>query len=79
MPLLGTSLTADGGLCLLNVEPDAIRGLLPDVPLFGMFCHGELGPTNAIGFTPQGASDTPCRTHSMTTIAAIYASKRSTS
>jgi hypothetical protein len=57
-----------------NVEPDAIGELLPEVPIFGMFCHGELGPGGCQGFDPDGRQAlSACRQHSMTSIVAVHA------
>jgi hypothetical protein len=57
-----------------NVEPDAVGELLPEVPIFGMFCHGELGPGGCQGFDPDGKQAlSACRQHSMTSIVAIHA------
>lgn len=56
-----------------NVEPDAISELLPGVPIYGMFCHGELGPRECMGFDPQTRPQQSCTQHSMTSIVAIHA------
>jgi hypothetical protein len=55
-----------------DVEPDAVNRLAPGVPVFGMFCHGELGPCGCLGFSP-GAGPEVCSQHSMTTIVAVHA------
>lgn len=52
-----------------DVEPDALSRRLPGVPIFGMFCHGELGPSRCAGFDPAGAR---CTQHSMTSILALH-------
>jgi hypothetical protein len=62
-----------------NVEPDAISALLPGVRLFGMFCHGELGPSAATGFGMAEARNVPHRMHSMTSIVAVHAATTSSS
>ena len=58
-----------------NVEPDAVSELLPDVPIFGMFCHGELGPRKCMGFEPAQKPQQFCTQHSMTTVVAVHTSK----
>ncbi len=45
-----------------DVEPETVARVLPGVPIFGMFCHGELGPAPGAG---------GCRQHSMVTVAAL--------
>jgi hypothetical protein len=55
-----------------NVEPDAVSELLPGVPIYGMFCHGELGPRECMGFDPQASPQQSCTQHSMTSIVAIH-------
>lgn len=57
----------------IDVEPDAVSALLPGVPIYGMFCHGELGPDSCLGFDPDTADGSGCRQHSMTTIIAVHA------
>lgn len=56
-----------------HVEPDAVSGLLPGVPVYGMFCHGELGPRQCLGFGASGDPRRLCATHSMTTIVVMHA------
>ncbi|CAK9044323.1 unnamed protein product [Durusdinium trenchii] len=57
-----------------GVEPEAFaRGGLDGVPLFGMFAHGELGPTKGVPVVvadeaPQAEHDV----HSMTSVLALY-------
>jgi hypothetical protein len=55
-----------------DVEPDAISELLPGVPIFGMFCHGELGPKRCLGFDPGEVGHAACSEHSMTSILAVH-------
>ncbi len=55
-----------------DVEPDAISKLLPGVPIFGMFCHGELGPKRCLGFDPGEVGPAACAEHSMTSILAVH-------
>ena len=52
-----------------GVEPETAARLAPGVPLFGMFCHGELGPPAGRALEPDPG--TPCVLHSMTTVAAV--------
>jgi hypothetical protein len=58
-----------------DVEPDALAELLPGVAIFGMFCHGELGPKRCLGFDSTGNPGQSCRTHSMTSIVAVHTSR----
>jgi hypothetical protein len=58
-----------------DVEPDALAKLLPGVAIFGMFCHGELGPKRCLGFDSTGNPEQSCRTHSMTSIVAVHTSR----
>jgi hypothetical protein len=55
-----------------NVEPNVVSELVPGVPIYGMFAHGELGPTECMGFDPRQESGECCRQHSMTTIVAMH-------
>jgi hypothetical protein len=57
-----------------DVEPDAVSALLPGVPVFGMFCHGELGPRRCLGFSSGADAAADCGQHSMTTIVAVHVS-----
>ena len=57
-----------------DVEPEAVSKLLPGVPLFGMFCHGELGPGGSTGFETVGEPG-QCRQHSMTTVVGVHAAR----
>lgn len=57
-----------------DVEPEAVSEVLPGVRLYGMFCHGELGPSRCLGFDSQASPQEACRQHSMTTIVAVHAS-----
>lgn len=52
-----------------DVEPEAVAKVAPGVPIFGMFCHGELGPRGAWGYGL--GPETPCGQHSMVTVAAF--------
>jgi hypothetical protein len=56
-----------------NIEPDALWEILPDVPIYGMFCHGELGPKGCVGFESAQDPRKSCRQHSMTSIVAMHA------
>ena len=58
-----------------DVEPTAISKLLPGVPLFGMFCHGELGPAGCLGFGTTEPPPGNCRMHSMTSVVAVHAAQ----
>ncbi len=58
-----------------NVEPDAVARLLPGIPIFGMFCHGELGPRRCMGFDSTEPPQQSCTLHSMTTIVAVHAAR----
>ena len=58
-----------------NVEPDAVAELLPDAPIYGMFCHGELGPRQCMGFDSTQKPQQFCTQHSMTTIVAVHAAR----
>ena len=60
-----------------DVEPAAISETLPGVPLFGMFCHGELGPSGCLGFGAGRDTQRSHRLHSMTSIVAVHASRQS--
>ncbi|HEB78385.1 MAG TPA: hypothetical protein ENI90_07660 [Methylothermaceae bacterium] len=55
-----------------DVEPEAVARLLPGVPVFGMFCHGELGPPQQISGYDLGKASA-CSQHSMVTVAAFLA------
>jgi hypothetical protein len=55
-----------------NVEPDIVSDLLPGIPIYGMFSHGELGPNECVGFTKIQNPAQNCSQHSMTTVAAIH-------
>lgn len=55
-----------------DVEPRIVSELLPDVRVFGMFCHGELGPMRCLGFGATADTRRTCTQHSMTTIVAAY-------
>jgi hypothetical protein len=55
-----------------NVESDIIAGLLPQAPIYGMFCHGELGPRWCLGFDADEWPQQACTLHSMTTIVAVH-------
>ncbi len=57
-----------------NVESDAVSEMLSNVRIFGMFCHGELGPGRCMGFDASQTPQQSCRQHSMTTIVAVHAS-----
>jgi len=58
-----------------NVEPDVISELLPGVPVYGMFCHGELGPGQCLGFDAADKPQQSCRLHSGITIVAAHAGR----
>lgn len=58
-----------------NVEPDAVSELLPQVPVYGMFCHGELGPRQCMGYDSTQKPQQFCTQHSMTTIVAVHAAQ----
>jgi hypothetical protein len=58
-----------------NVESDAVSELLPEVPIYGMFCHGELGPRQCMGFDSTQKPQQFCTQHSMTTIVAVHAAR----
>jgi len=52
-----------------DVEPETVTRVLPGVPIFGMFCHGELGPARgAGGFVPERED---CSQHSLVTVTAL--------
>ena len=57
-----------------DVEPGVVSELLPGVPIFGMFSHGEFGPKQCLGFDSDQGPET-CGSHSMTSIVAIHASR----
>jgi hypothetical protein len=54
-----------------NVESEGIGSVLGDARIYGMFAHGELGPSEFAGFTAE-ANKIPCKQHSMTSIIAIH-------
>lgn len=54
-----------------NVEPDAISSILADSRIYGMFAHGELGPSSYEGFIKE-ANSIPCTQHSHTSILSIH-------
>jgi hypothetical protein len=56
-----------------QVEPDAVTALLPGTPIYGMFCHGELGPRTGLGFNVTQKPQHACTQHSMTTVVAMHA------
>lgn len=58
-----------------DVEPAAVSALLPGVPIYGMFCHGELGPRSNLGFDSTEPPQRSCGQHSMTTIVAVHAAR----
>ncbi len=55
-----------------DVEPKAVSELLPESRIYGMFCHGELGPRRCLGFAPGADPQKTCGQHSMTTIVAVH-------
>jgi hypothetical protein len=60
-----------------NVEPDAIAASgLKNVPLFGMFAHGELGPSKdkVVELAADGKASASHEVHSMTSVMALYGS-----
>jgi len=59
-----------------DVEPNAISAKLPGCRIFGMFAHGELGPSSFAGFTPPAEARQACTQHSMTSIIALHTSKK---
>eukprot|EP00747_Dinoflagellata_sp_TGD_P210051 gnl/TRDRNA2_/TRDRNA2_83384_c0_seq2.p1 gnl/TRDRNA2_/TRDRNA2_83384_c0~~gnl/TRDRNA2_/TRDRNA2_83384_c0_seq2.p1 ORF type:complete len:204 (+),score=34.51 gnl/TRDRNA2_/TRDRNA2_83384_c0_seq2:702-1313(+) len=59
-----------------DVEPAAISAKMPGCRIFGMFAHGELGPSSFAGFSPPAAAKQECTQHSMTSIIALYTSKK---
>ena len=56
-----------------HVEPDELSAALPGVRLYGMFAHGELGPSRFSGFDSAApAGGVPSEQHSMTSILALH-------
>lgn len=54
-----------------NVEVDAISRTMSSPRIYGMFAHGELGPSSFSGFASD-AQKVDCHQHSMTSILAIH-------
>ena len=54
-----------------NVESEAISKVMEHARVFGMFAHGELGPSDFAGFTAE-ANQIACNQHSMTSILSIH-------
>ena len=54
--------------------PDAASAsaALPGVRLYGMFAHGELGPSAFAGFAGADTPAQPCTQHSMHTVLAVH-------
>jgi hypothetical protein len=50
------------------VEVDAIGKVMVGVRMYGMFAHGELGPSSYSGFASSAAGPVPSEQHSMTSI-----------
>ena len=58
-----------------DVESTAIAGVdaLPrGARIYGMFAHGELGPSSFAGFTREAGMAVEHEQHSMTTILAVH-------
>ena len=55
-----------------HVEPDELSAALPGVRLYGMFAHGELGPSAFAGFAGADTPAQPCTQHSMHTVLAVH-------
>ena len=51
---------------------DAIGKVMVGVRMYGMFAHGELGPSSYSGFASSAAVPVPSEQHSMTSILAIH-------
>ena len=47
---------------------DAIGKVMVGVRMYGMFAHGELGPSSYSGFASSAAGPVPSEQHSMTSI-----------
>lgn len=54
-----------------NVESDALSSVLDDAHIYGMFAHGELGPSEFAGFLSE-PNTLPCQQHSMTSILSVH-------
>lgn len=54
-----------------DVESSAIAASTENARVFGMFAHGELGPSTFSGFVDK-ATKIPCEKHSMTSILSIH-------
>ena len=56
-----------------DVESTAISNAIKNARIYGVFAHGELGPTAAFsdGF-PVGPNSIPCTQHSMTSILSLH-------
>ena len=62
-------------LCLASpaqVETGAIGEVMPGLRMYGMFAHGELGPSSFKGFSTTAAGPVASEQHSMTSILAIH-------
>lgn len=59
-----------------DVEPTAISAKMPGCRIYGMFAHGELGPSSFAGFSPPAPPRQPCTQHSMTSILALHTSMK---
>ena len=57
-----------------NVESTAIATVMSSPRIYGMFAHGELGPTSFASFTNE-ANNHECDQHGMTSILSIHATK----
>ena len=51
---------------------DAIGKVMVGVRMYGMFAHGELGPSSYSGFASSAAGPVPSEQHSMTSILALH-------
>ncbi|CAB9531555.1 expressed unknown protein [Seminavis robusta] len=57
-----------------NVESTVIGSVMPSPRIYGMFAHGELGPTSFASFTDK-PNNLPCTQHGSTSILSIHRDK----
>lgn len=58
-----------------DVEPEVVAAKFPDgCVTFGMFAHGELGPSSFVGWSPPCVDPQSCKEHGGTTVLALFTS-----
>lgn len=58
-----------------DVESTAISSVLPNTRIYGMFAHGELGPSSYVDFCSEPNNNISCEQHSMSSILSIHTTK----